>query len=103
MILIYRDCGALVTSGYCPTHQRKVEAQRGSSTQRHYDRRWRKFRSAVLFRRPLCEASCGCERPATELHHVIRLEDGGALFDEDNVQALCGPHHDSLGGKGGRV
>jgi len=51
----------------------------------------------------LCEASCGCERPATELHHIIRLEDGGAQYDEDNIQALCKPHHDSLGGKGVRV
>ena len=39
----------------------------------------------------------------TELHHITRLEDGGAQYDEDNIQALCKPHHVRLGGMGGRV
>jgi hypothetical protein len=44
----------------------------------------------------------GCNQPATDLHHVTRLIDGGGKYDTNNIQALCGDHHDGLGGAGGR-
>ena len=30
---------------------------------------------------------------ATEVDHILPLEDGGAVYDEANLQPLCKPHH----------
>ena len=30
---------------------------------------------------------------ATEVDHILPIEDGGAMYDEANLQALCKPHH----------
>jgi hypothetical protein len=51
----------------------------------------------------MCEAAGGCDQVATDAHHVVRMVDGGAQCDEGNLQALCGEHHDGLGGAGGRT
>ena len=39
-----------------------------------------------------------CERhpplgAATEVDHILPIEDGGAMYDEENLQPLCKPHH----------
>lgn len=31
--------------------------------------------------------------------HIIRVESGGAKFDDPNLMNLCGHHHDSKNGK----
>ena len=31
----------------------------------------------------------------TEVDHIVPLEDGGAMFDEANLQGLCKSHHSS--------
>jgi hypothetical protein len=58
---------------------------------------------SYLSRHPICESITGCPRPATDPHHIVRLIDGGAKYDESNLQALCGEHHDARGGLGGRA
>ena len=30
---------------------------------------------------------------ATEVDHIVPIEDGGAMFDEANLQGLCKSHH----------
>ena len=30
---------------------------------------------------------------AIEVDHILPLEDGGAMYDEENLQPLCKPHH----------
>lgn len=99
-------CGELVVKGYCPTHQRAAtrlyDDSRGNSTQRGYGGTWRRFRAAYLRRHPLCESDKGCNDAATEPHHIRRVAAGGPMYDEDNLQALCKPHHSALRGCGGR-
>jgi len=56
---------------------------------------WRRFRSAVLAERPLCQ-HCGTA-PANEVHHVRRLRDHLELaYDWGNVEALCKACHSEL-------
>lgn len=64
-------------------------------------RPWRNLRKAYLAKNPLC---CMCETEdkvtvATVVDHKIRVKDGGAGYDEDNLQSLCKPHHDSKSGR----
>lgn len=103
----YPGCPELVERGRCDAHKsgatKVYEQQRGSSNERGYDWKWRRFRPWYLNRHPMCEASMGCNQLATEIHHIVRLEDGGEKYDEANLQALCKPHHSSKRGAGGRV
>jgi len=102
----HQPCAELVDSRYCDRHAddaKQYDRSRGSSTARGYDRTWQKFRLMYLRRHTICEASEGCERPATEPHHIVRLQDGGARLSEDNLQALCHSHHSRLRGAGGRI
>jgi 5-methylcytosine-specific restriction protein A len=103
-------CPALTDAGYCDAHQslkheasRQFDASRGNSADRGYDARWRKFRAWLLRRRVMCEALSGCNEPGNELHHVVRLQDGGDKYDESNIEVLCKSHHSSLRGFGGRL
>jgi len=87
-------------SGYCAKHkkelQRQQDKERGSSTQRGYDRRWRKARVRYLREHPLC-VEClkeGQVIAATEVDHIIATKGDSVLFwDENNWQALCHYHH----------
>jgi 5-methylcytosine-specific restriction protein A len=100
-------CHELTNDGLCEKHRlergRDRERGRPNSAGRGYDGRWRKFRAQYLRRHPMCEAAGGCDQVATDAHHVVRMVDGGAQCDEGNLQALCGEHHDGLGGAGGRA
>ena len=60
-----------------------------------YDRRWREFREAYLAAHPLC-IQCGKNArltAATEVDHIVPLNDGGAQYDESNCQGLCKSCH----------
>jgi 5-methylcytosine-specific restriction protein A len=101
-------CPELVKAGYCPGCQARrpgklYDDARGNSNARGYGRRWRKFRLGYLSRHPICQATMGCDQPASEPHHIVRVECGGAMYDERNLQALCKSHHSSLRGAGGRL
>ena len=50
-------------------------------------RRWAKVRLAVLDRDSWCCQKCG--NYGNEADHIKRLEDGGAVYDESNLQTLC--------------
>lgn len=96
----YRHCPALTTdpSGYCDTHarltQREADSRRESSHARGYTRTWAKVRAMQLARYPLCH---DCQEhaiiePATEVHHIIPLREGGDSSDE-NLMSLCKQCH----------
>ena len=62
---------------------------------------WRKFRKSYIERNPLCvmcEAE-GIVTPAQIVDHIIPMRQGGAKFDENNLQSLCKHHHDVKSGK----
>jgi 5-methylcytosine-specific restriction enzyme A len=95
-------CPNIVERGYCPAcqlkrklHSRYYDKQRGTPAERGYDNEWIKFRATYLAHNPLC-IDCLAENiyePATEVHHIIELKDGGARLDPDNCAALCKKHH----------
>ncbi|MDB5358863.1 MAG: Endonuclease [Rhodospirillales bacterium] len=56
---------------------------------------WRALMNRLIEKRGRrCEAK-GCGRTNCRIFgdHIVELQDGGALFDESNVQLLCGSHH----------
>lgn len=89
-------CPMLVTGRYCEKHAREAERQRGSSAERGYGRRWRRFRRWYLTQHPLC-VQCEAEgrlTEATEVHHVIAVRvDASLQYEESNLQSLCHACH----------
>jgi 5-methylcytosine-specific restriction protein A len=83
---------------YCDQHKSKQrgkgEYPRTSDTNQTYDKAWREVRNLYLAHHQICEL-CGM-RQASEVHHVIAVEDGGARLEESNLQALCKPCHSRL-------
>ena len=88
--------------GRCDEHRKALEAQRSRSRRadvrernRMYARkRWAVTRKAQLFAHPLCELEHpGCLHVATEVHHRVAMEDGGADYALDNLVSTCKPCH----------
>lgn len=108
----YAGCGALTSGGYCETHKalrlKAVDQQRGNSTARGYDSRWRKARDGWLRSHPLCgdrrdgasveHSACAREErvtPASVVDHIIPHRGDKALFwFSGNWQSLCKACHD---------
>jgi 5-methylcytosine-specific restriction protein A len=76
---------------------------RGTSTQRGYDRRWRKARLLFLREHPLC-VEClagGRTTAASHVDHVVPHRGNQRLFwDAANWQALCARHHSEKTARG---
>ena len=96
-----RQCPELVPIGttHCTAHrradyQRKDSQRSDAELERrkvYQSARWRKVRSIVLNRDPLCRS---CRRAASrECDHVVPVAQGGAEWDTDNMQGLCSPCH----------
>ena len=69
--------------------RKRFEQHRPSRSVRGYTRNWYRFRYGYLTRHPMC----GCGALATEVDHKQRIADGGAMYDEGNLQAMCKPCH----------
>lgn len=65
----------------------------------NYPRRWRKVRAMVLAEEPSCRL---CQRPATEVHHIEPIGDGGDPYDITNLMPICKECHDASHGGGQR-
>lgn len=84
--------------GYCDEHQqeckplRRYDDKRGSSAQRGYGSRWRRYRIWFLKHHPVC-AVCG--RLASVVDHIVPHKGNVDLFwDSNNHQTLCKRCHD---------
>lgn len=86
----------------CPVHhvddleRRKrltaaADARRPSAAQRGYDAEWFKVRARFLRAHP----TCGCGAPASQVHHVVRVRDGGR-HEPGNLRPLCASCHSRL-------
>jgi 5-methylcytosine-specific restriction enzyme A len=87
----------LVGEGYCAKHKKQREKQRGNSTQRGYDARWRRYRIMFLHEHPLCVECLKKDRitASTVVDHIVPHKGNYNLFwDETNHQALCKECHD---------
>lgn len=91
-------CGRLATyRGRCAAHSkdRERETHRTGrlepSSGRMYDRiKWQRTRRAQLQREPLCAV---CFELATDVDHIVPLEDGGEPWAPRNLQSLCHACH----------
>jgi len=94
-------CGRLIPAGTsrCREHASKIHQavnQKRPSYYREYGTaRWKKLRAWVLLDSPLC-AECnrrGETVPATVVDHRTPVAAGGAMYEIENLQALCKPCH----------
>jgi 5-methylcytosine-specific restriction endonuclease McrA len=90
------DCGVLTLEKRCPTHTRARDKALHQSPSRsvYKSARWQTLRRRILRDHPVCQHP-GCTQPATEIDHIIPIEDGGAKYHPMNLQALCKSHHSS--------
>ena len=84
---------AVPGSAYCQDHQPPPAVKQADDF--YLSPPWRRFREWFVRRHPLCEM---CEREGrTErtviVDHIRELKDGGARYDEGNVQSLCRACH----------
>ena len=97
----YPGCSRSVPHGqaYCSEHEltkRDYSAYDAKRSIRfYYTRRWRVLRDWYIQAHPLCEMCLSNNRvtPASEVHHVHEVKDGGRPFDRENLMALCHACH----------
>jgi 5-methylcytosine-specific restriction protein A len=75
--------------GRCATHARTNNRATHRNRTIYNSKRWATTRSSVLFSHPLCP----CGAIATDVHHIVDLEQGGDPWARSNLQALCHPCH----------
>jgi 5-methylcytosine-specific restriction protein A len=94
-------CPALVVSGYCDKHKQQKERYRGSANERGYNRDWQKARDRFLRDNPCCAKCLEKDRavPATVVHHIKPISQGGEILDPDNFMSLCRDCHERLHGR----
>ena len=91
-------CSGLVVERICDECglTRKQGAPNKRRTRQIYNRQWEVFRTRVGARRNwICERcrERGLIRSGNELHHKVPLSEGGAKYDETNVELLCKSCH----------
>lgn len=60
-------------------------------------RRWKELSARIIERDQVC-AVCGTDQDMTT-DHVIPISKGGAMWDEDNLVAMCRTHNSQKGNK----
>jgi 5-methylcytosine-specific restriction protein A len=90
------------SKGRCDEHRKAKERQRsrvrradGIERNRFYARKhWTIVRRHQLFEHPLCQINGpGCLGIASEVHHRVAMEAGGAPYDPANLASTCKPCH----------
>ena len=67
---------------------------RGTPAQRRYGTEWRRIRQRVLERDCYCCKTCeGNVRAGNIVDHIENKADGGAWYDESNLEVICDEHH----------
>lgn len=99
-----RWCGRCRQAHQGPCPQSRRESQRAYDATReggrYGDVRWRAFRKAYLAQHPLCADCLPVVTAATDVHHVVKLRDGGDQYDPGNCMALCHACHAVRTGRG---
>jgi 5-methylcytosine-specific restriction protein A len=71
------------------SEQTRYDRQRGSSTKRGYDSRWRKYSEHYIAEHPLCVKFGECGNVATLIDHIKPMNQGGDFWDPDNHRPKC--------------
>ena len=63
-----------------------------------YDSRWDKVRNIYIKEHPLCEECLKNEiiTNARIVHHKVPIEDGGAIYDYENLMSVCDSCHQKI-------
>ena len=95
-----RDCSGRAThQGWCIAHYQQArqayEAHRPQYEKAVYSTSdWRRLRAVYLKRHPSCSV-CGTQ--ATEVHHIVSLDDDPTLrLEWSNLLSLCKPCHSRI-------
>ena len=66
-----------------------------SNSKIYTSRQWRKLRQYVLHRQPICVHCVQKNRytTANTIDHILPINKGGAIWDIENLQALCSSCH----------
>lgn len=54
----------------------------------YHSKEWRNLRKYKISLNPDCEVE-GCNNPAHTVDHITPINQGGAVFDLENLQCLC--------------
>lgn len=76
--------------GRCQRHAKQREAQTHPNKAFYNTKRWRTTRRTHLFNHPLC---AHCQALATDVDHIIPIEQGGDRWAPTNLQGLCSQCH----------
>lgn len=92
-------------SARCPDHTEAPSYTPKKRYQHHYHNgkriyqssRWRKLRDAHIAREPVCRHCLKYDivTPAKVVDHIIEIEDGGEIWNPDNLQSLCHSCHNA--------
>jgi 5-methylcytosine-specific restriction protein A len=98
----FQGCPNLTDGAFCEQHkqtenQRYNRYQRDPDHAKRYGTQWRKIRARYIAAHPLCELckSEGWLTPAEQVHHKVKVADGGSN-DWENLQALCQSCHSRI-------
>jgi 5-methylcytosine-specific restriction enzyme A len=95
----YSKCNqyAIDNNSYCETHA-KIKDAGDKRRNRVYTNDWHKLSRAYRLEHPLCELCLakGLLRPSGLVHHIVEIEQGGLVYADDNLQALCRPCHERI-------
>lgn len=96
-------CNAVAVDGTsrCEAHtvtytpKRRYEHHYHQGKHIYSSARWVRLRDDFLRHNPLCKKheALGLFVPATVVDHVVEIEDGGEVWDPDNLQGLCDECH----------
>lgn len=102
-------CSNLTTNRYCDEHvalheqerketNKQYNNDRGNANERGYDALWQKVRLRYLQSNPLCEQCLkrNITRPATLVHHIKPIKEGGDRLKVNNLMALCNACHEEI-------
>jgi len=102
-------CPKLTNGRFCEEHAKQEEKRyekydRDPTMKKRYGRSWKRIRDLYIAAHPLCEQchKLGQFTPATEVHHIKPLSQGG---DNDflNLMSLCTSCHSAITAReGGR-
>jgi 5-methylcytosine-specific restriction protein A len=77
--------------GRCPTHSQQRERQTHPNKALYSSKRWQLTRRRVLFDHPIC--ACGCGEVASDVDHIVPVEQGGDRWARSNLQPLAHECH----------
>jgi 5-methylcytosine-specific restriction protein A len=108
----HHGCPGLTRQKYCEKHieehtlldkEKKAhdDHERWVSSRKYYNAQWNNLRKVYLATHPICEPcrKNGKVVPATLVHHVLPIKEGGARLDSENLMSCCSACHEAIHGK----